>query len=183
LGALVTILSLAVFFFFSQSQHQAPNNKPATTNNQSANNAPSAGNAAAPHSISCIGATGTDASTDSKTFTDVEGTECTYRTGELPETLVLNGKLTGRNTEGTGMSVTINVNGKVCAGGETLNYARTFTPMTSNCVFDVPANSSVAIKWQFLSPFGGSASVLRSSKNIAPSIVGTAIPKSEGSGG
>lgn len=134
---------------------------------------PGAGN-----TVSCISTTGPDATTASQQFVDIEGTECSYRSGPTEETLVLNGKLTGRNTEGTGMAVTINVNGKDCSGGETLNYSRTYTPMVSNCVFNVPANASVAIKWRFLSPFGGTAAVLRSSKNIAPSITGVAIPRS-----
>lgn len=181
LVALIAILALAVVYFVIQGSPTASDRSSGGSNQSggSTSNAPSPASPTSIRSVSCTGTTGTDASTDSKSFTDVEGTECSYRTGELPETLVLSGKLTGRNTEGTGMAATINVNGKVCAGGESLNYARTFTPMTSNCVFDVPANSAVAIKWQFLSPFGGSASVLRSSKNIAPSIVGTAIPKTE----
>lgn len=188
---LTGILAIGTFLFLWQGGNRpATSNRPASSGSsstqnsqnsgQGATNAPSGASASnQSHPVSCLGQTGTDASTDAKTFTDIEGTQCTYRSSSTPETLVLNGKLTGRNTEGTGMSVTINVNGKVCNGGESLNYARTYTPMTSNCVFDVPANSSVAIKWQFLSPFGGSASVLRSSKNIAPSITGVAIPKLE----
>ena len=183
LGALFVVLAAIAVFFITQTTNQQPDTSTPRAEvdapgSQSINQAE--GGYAKP--VSCVGTTGTDASTDSQSFQDVEGTECNYRTGTTAETLVLNGKLTGRNTEGTGMSVTINVNGKVCAGGESLNYARTFTPMVSNCVFDVPPNSSVAIRWQFLSPFGGSASVLRSSRNIAPSITGIAIPKVEESG-
>lgn len=131
--------------------------------------------------VSCLSQTGPDATTTSSSFVDIDGTQCTYHSGPTAETLILNGKLTGRNTEGTGMSVNIAVNGKECNGGETLNYARTYTPMFSNCVFVVPANSAVQIKWRFLSPFGGTAAVLRSNKNIAPSITGVAIPKTDSS--
>lgn len=127
-------------------------------------------------SISCLSETGPDATTTSRKFTDIPGTECVHRTGPTRETLVLNGKLTGRNTEGTGMSVTLNVNDKDCNGGETLSYARTYTPLYANCTFVVPPNTSVGIKWRFLSPFGGTAAILRSSKNIAPSINGVALP-------
>ena len=180
---LFVVLAAIAFFFISQTTSQPDTSTPRAPVNAPGSQSVNQAEGGYAKSVSCIGTTGTDASTDSQSFQDVEGTECNYRTGDSAETLVLNGKLTGRNTEGTGMSATINVNGKVCAGGETLNYARTFTPMVSNCVFDVPANSSVAIRWQFLSPFGGSASVLRSSKNIAPSITGVAIPKTEeGSG-
>lgn len=129
--------------------------------------------------ISCLSQTGPDLTTQSQSFVDMEGTECTYKTGPTEETLVLSGKLSGRNTEGTGMSATISVNGKDCNGGESLNYARTYTPMLSNCVFVVPANSTAAIKWRFLSPFGGTAAVLRSNKNIAPFISGVGIPKAD----
>lgn len=130
------------------------------------------------NTVSCLSQTGPDATTTSQSFVDIEGTQCTYKSGPEDETLILNGKLTGRNTEGTGMSVTINVNGKDCNGGESLNYSRTYTPMLSTCSFDVKANSLVTIKWRFLSPFGGTAAVLRSSKNIAPSINGVAVPHS-----
>ncbi len=179
--ALVVILAAATGFFLSQTAHPGttkttnPKTPTAPPGSLSVNGA--AGGYA--KSVNCFGQTGPDASTDKQTFRDIDGTDCSYQTGTTKETLVLTGKLTGRNTEGTGMSVNINVNGKLCNGGESLNYARTYTPMISNCVFEVPANSSVAIKWQFLSPFGGSAAVLRSSKNIAPSITGVAIPKTD----
>lgn len=127
-------------------------------------------------SVSCLSQTGPDATTTSRSFVDISGTSCVYKTGPTDETLVLNGKLTGRNTEGTGLSVTLNVNGRDCNGGEALSYARTYTPMYSNCTFVVPANSNVTIKWRFLSPFGGTAAVLRSSRNIAPSVTGVALP-------
>lgn len=130
-----------------------------------------------PNTISCLSQTGPDNTTESQQFVPVEGTDCTYRSGPSEETLVLSGKLTGRNVDGTGMSVTINVNGKDCNGGESLNYARNWTPMYSNCVFVVPANSAVLIRWRFLSPFGSSAAVLRSSKNIAPHISGVSVPR------
>jgi hypothetical protein len=138
--------------------------------------APSGGDTGQARSVSCLAETGPDATTTSRSFADVPGTECTHRTGPTKETLVLSGKLTGRNTEGTGMSVTLSVNGKDCNGGEALSYARTYTPLYSNCTFTVPANSAVGIKWRYLSPFGGTAAVLRSSRNIAPSINGVAIP-------
>ena len=134
------------------------------------------GDASQARSVSCLSETGPDVTTTSRKFVGVAGTECIHRTGSTAETLILSGKLTGRNTEGTGMSVTINVNGKDCNGGETLSYARVYTPLYSNCTFVVPANSAVGIKWRFLSPFGGTAAVLRTSKNIAPSISGVAIP-------
>lgn len=137
---------------------------------------PSGGSPDVARSVSCLAETGPDATTTSRTFADVPGTECTHRTGSAPETLVLSGKLTARNTEGTGVSVTLNVNGKDCNGGEALSYARTYTPLYSNCTFVVPANSAVGIKWRFLSPFGGTAAVLRSSRNIAPSVNGVALP-------
>lgn len=127
--------------------------------------------------VSCTSETGPDATTTSQKFVDIEGTNCTYRSGPNPETLVLSGKLTGRNTDGTGMSVTINVNDKDCTGGETLNYSKNWTPMFSSCTFNVSANSVVKIKWRFLSPFSGTAAVLRSSTNIAPFITGVAVPR------
>ncbi|MDZ4247837.1 MAG: hypothetical protein U1D32_00985, partial [Patescibacteria group bacterium] len=133
-------------------------------------------------SVSCLSQTGPDATTTSRAFVDIPGTGCTYKTGSTAETLVLSGKLTGRNTEGTGMSVTLNVNGRDCNGGEALSYARTYTPLYSNCTFVVPADANVAIKWRFLSPFGGTAAVLRSSRNIAPSITGVALPNTTDSG-
>lgn len=137
------------------------------------------GKPAAPkqQTVSCTSQTGPDATTTSQQFVDIEGTNCSYRSSSLPETLLLSGKLTGRNTGGTGMSVTLNVNGKDCQGGEALNYSTTWVPMTSFCTFSVPANSAITIKWRFLSPFGGTASVLRSSANIAPYINGLGVPQ------
>lgn len=150
---------------------------PSPTSVEQSNYPAPAGGSSQARSVSCLSETGPDVTTASRTFVDIAGTECVHRTGPTQETLILNGKLTGRNTEGTGMSVTLNVNGKDCNGGEALSYARTYTPMYSNCTFVVPANSSVGIKWRFLSPFGGTAAILRSSKNIAPSINGVALPK------
>lgn len=135
-------------------------------------------NQSAQRTVSCTSTSGPDSTTTSQQFTDVEGTNCSYRSGSTAETLVLQGKLTGRNTSGTGMSVTLNVNGKDCQGGESLNYSASWSSMTSLCTFNVPANSAVAIKWRFLSPFGGTASILRSSANIAPYVNGVAIPQS-----
>lgn len=174
---LTLLLAAATVFFISQTLNR-PSDKtssapsPTETSNQSSG-------AGQTNPISCLSETGPDLTTTSQAFVDVEGTNCSYKSGPTQETLVLNGKLSGRNTEGTGMSVTISVNGKDCNGGEALNYSRTYTPMFSNCVYVVPANSSVAIKWRFLSPFGGNAAVIRSNKNIAPFISGVAIPKTD----
>ena len=174
----ITLLVVGVISLIALGGQFLTSDKPSPeTTPEAGNGASVESSVAGPNSISCVGTTGPDATTTSQSFVNIEGTDCTYRSGPSPETLVISGKLTGRNTEGTGMSVTINVNGKDCTGGETLNYSRAYTPMVSNCTFDVPANSSVAIRWRFLSPFGGSAAVLRSSKNIAPSITGVAIPK------
>ena len=175
LGLLTGLYLLGTRFLLPLGSPAAPAT-PAPASNQTDYPSPVGGSAGQTRSISCLSETGPDATTTSRKFVDVPGTECIHKTGPTSETLVLNGKLTGRNTEGTGMSVTLSVNGKDCNGGEALSYARTYTPFYSNCTFIVPANSAVGIKWRFLSPFGGTAAVLRSSKNIAPSITGVALP-------
>ncbi|MSU76395.1 hypothetical protein EXS54_02925 [Patescibacteria group bacterium] len=173
---LIGLFAVASLFFLSQTVMR-PSTKSTPQPTQTTNK--STGQAGQSNPVSCLSQTGPDVTTTSQSFVNMDGTQCTYRSGPTEETLILNGKLSGRNTEGTGMSVTINVNGKPCNGGESLNYSRTFTPMFSNCAYVVPANSAVAIQWQFLSPFGGSAAVIRSNKNIAPSITGVAIPKTD----
>jgi hypothetical protein len=176
---ILAVVAAGAFFYLATRRPNAPGTVPGQPGATSSSTPSPSVASNKSNSVSCISQTGPDATTASQTFVDIDGTQCTYRSGPTSETLILAGKLTGRNTEGTGMSVNINVNGKDCSGGESLNYARTYTPMFSNCVFVVPANSAVTIKWRFLSPFGGTASVLRSNKNIAPSVSGVAIPRLE----
>ena len=118
LGLLVLLALCAVIvgFFIWQTSRQAgsPAPSPSPTATQPTGNQIGTGG---PSAISCLSQTGPDVTTTSQSFVDMEGTECIYQTGPTEETLVLNGKLTGRNTEGTGMSVTLSVNGKECNGG------------------------------------------------------------------
>lgn len=121
-------------------------------------------------------ATGDDVQVTATEFTDL-GNDYSYKSGSTAETLILNGRLMAKNAEGVGARIVAEVDGKTVECNESFAYSDNWTTISVPCTLDVPANTTIKIKWQVQAGDGGTATVFRKTDKAAPYINGFATAK------